>query len=180
MLTPGLRAKSMGILKDPAQQRNKRMRRSRLQDELQKKQPFEVLEQEALLNILRVNDLFMNRFGRLFREHGLTNSQYNVLRILRGEARPMRCLEIADRLIQVVPAITGLIDRLVTAGLVTRTRDTNDGRVYNIEITEKAQQTLIALDKPVVDLHVSLIGHLTPDELQQLIALLEKARAPLA
>jgi len=155
------------------------MRRSRLQDEIQKKQPFDVLEQEAMLNILRVNDLFMNRFGKLFREHGVTSSQYNVLRILRGEQRPMRCLEIAARLIQVVPAITGLIDRLVTAGLVTRTRDAKDGRAYNIEITAEAEAILAELDQPVIDLHVSLIGHLSREELQQLIVLLEKAREPI-
>ncbi len=156
------------------------MRRSKLQEELRKKKPFERLEQEAILNILRVNDQYMNRFGRLFRKYKLTNSQYNVLRILRGEARPMRCLEIADRLIQVVPAITGLIDRLVANEFVTRTRDARDGRVYNIEITPKALEILLELDEPVMDLHKKLIGHLSEDELQQLITLLEKAREPLS
>ncbi len=75
---------------------------SKLQGELKKKRPFESLEQEAMLNVLRTNDQLQNRFGKLFREFGLTSSQYNILRILRGEGKPLPCLEIADRMVQVV------------------------------------------------------------------------------
>jgi MarR family transcriptional regulator, 2-MHQ and catechol-resistance regulon repressor len=131
------------------------------------------------LNILRTNDQFQNRFGRLFREHGLTSSQYNILRILRGEGKPLPCLEIADRLIQVVPAITGLIDRLEEAGMVRRERSETDRRIVNIEITPKAVATLAQLDQPVSDLHKRLLGHLTRSELTELSRLLEKARESL-
>ena len=78
---------------------------SQLQRELKKREPFESPEVEAILNILRTGDQFQNRFGRLFREYGLTTSQYNVLRILRGEGRPLPSLEIADRMVQVVPVL---------------------------------------------------------------------------
>jgi MarR family transcriptional regulator, 2-MHQ and catechol-resistance regulon repressor len=147
-----------------------------LQRELKKKRPFESPEQEAMLNILRTNDQFQNRFGRLFREYGLTSSQYNVLRILRGEGKPMPCLEVADRMVQVVPAITGLIDRLEMQGLVSRERCTEDRRVVFIEITGKALELLSNLDEPVNQLQKQLIGHLTRPELETLNRLLEKAR----
>jgi DNA-binding MarR family transcriptional regulator len=133
-----------------------------------------------MLNILRSNDQLQNRFGRLLRQYELTNSQYNVLRILRGEGKPMPCLEIARRMIQVVPAITGLIDRLEKVGMVTRHRSENDRRVVYIEITDKALRLLDEMDQPVLDLHKQLLGHLTRAELKDLIRLLEKARAPLA
>ncbi len=152
------------------------MSSGQLQRDLKKKRPFESLEQAAMLNILRTNDQFQNRFGRLFRAYGLTSSQYNVLRILRGEGRPMPCLEVADRMIQVVPAITGLIDRLEKQELVSRERCTEDRRVVYVEITEKALELLNKMDKPVNDLHKRLIGHLTRPELQELNRLLEKAR----
>jgi MarR family transcriptional regulator, 2-MHQ and catechol-resistance regulon repressor len=152
------------------------MTTGRLQRELKKKRPFESPEQEAMLNILRTNDQFQNRFGRLFREYGLTSSQYNVLRILRGEGKPMPCLEIANRMVQVVPAITGLIDRLEMQGLVNRERCTEDRRVVYIEITDKALELLGELDEPVNQLHKQLIGHLTRPELETLNRLLEKAR----
>ena len=93
------------------------MAASKLQSELKKKRPFDLPEQEAVVNILRTNDRLQNRFGKLFRQYDLTSSQYNVLRILRGEGKPMPCLEIADRMIQVVPAMTGLLDRLENRSL---------------------------------------------------------------
>jgi DNA-binding MarR family transcriptional regulator len=152
------------------------MTSSQLQRELRKKRPFESAEQEAVLNILRTNDQFQNRFGRLFREYGLTSSQYNVLRILRGEGRPMPCLEVAERMIQVVPAITGLIDRLEKQQLVIRKRCTEDRRVVYIDITKKALHLLKKMDEPVMVLHKRLMGHLTRPELKELSRLLEKAR----
>lgn len=156
------------------------MTTNRLQTELKKKRPFESPEQEAVLNILRTNDQFQNRFGRLFREYGLTPSQYNVLRILRGEGKPMPCLEIGERMIQVVPAMTGLIDRLEKQDLVRRERCTEDRRVVYIEITQKALDLLNEMDEPVINLHQQLIGHLTRSELKELSRLLEKARLSLA
>ncbi len=152
------------------------MTRSQLQDELKKRGPFESPEQETLLNILRTNDQFQNRIGRLFREYGLTSSQYNVLRILRGEGKPMPCLEIAERMIQVVPAMTGLLDRLENLELVSRVRCTEDRRVVYVTLTDKAKSLLKELDRPVQNLHKRLLGHLSAVELQQLSRLLEKAR----
>jgi len=153
------------------------MSKSRLQDELKKKRPFELAEQEAILNILRTSDQFQNRLGRLLREYDLTQSQYNVLRILRGEGKPMPCLEIGDRMIQVVPAMTGLLDRLEKQGLVQRERCTEDRRVVYVELTEAARGLLERMDNPVMELHKQLIGHLTQAELKELSRLLEKARA---
>jgi len=152
------------------------MANSRLQSELKKKRPFDSPEQEAILNILRTNDRFENRLGRLFREYGLTSSQYNVLRILRGEGKPMPSLEIADRMIQVVPAITGLIDRLEKQGLVARRRCEKDRRIVYVQITDKALGIVKQLDKPMEELHQRLIGHLSRKELYELSRLLEKAR----
>src|SRR5271167_806114 len=105
------------------------MANGRLRLELKKKRPFESPEEEALLNLWRTHDRFQIRFARFFREFGLTSPQYNILRILRGEGKPLPCLEIADRLITAVPAITGLVDRLEALGLVTRERSTEDRRV---------------------------------------------------
>lgn len=152
------------------------MSNSRLQQELRKKRPLDSPDQEAILNILRTSDQFQNRLGRLFREFDLTHSQYNVLRILRGEGKPMPCLEIGDRMIQVVPAMTGLLDRLEKQGLIQRERCTQDRRVIYVTLTESALNLLKRMDGPVNELHKQLIGHLTQAELKELSHLLEKAR----
>lgn len=147
-----------------------------LERELKKKRPFESLEQEAVLNVLRTHDRLQIQFTRLFRQFGLTSSQYNILRILRGEGNPLPVLEIASRTITVVPGITGLIDRLEEAGLVSRERCSEDRRVIYVALTERGFKTLAALDKPLMALHQKLIGHLSQTELKDLIRLLEKAR----
>ena len=151
----------------------------RLQRELKKRKPFESLEQEAALNLLRTSDQIQIRFARLFRGHGLTASQYNILRILRGAGKPLPCLEVADRTIAVVPGITGLIDRLEKLGLVRRERSVSDRRVVFVAITDRALDLLSALDAPVMTLHRRLLGHLSRKELLELNRLLEKARQPL-
>lgn len=152
---------------------------SRLQQELKKRGPFESPEQEAMLNVVRTSDQMQIRFTRLFRSYGLTPAQYNVLRILRGAGEPLPILEIASRLITVVPGITGLIDRLEEAGWVNRVRCASDRRVIYVEITDKARNLLAKLDRPVAELHKSLLGHLSRTELAQLSRLLEKARKNL-
>src|SRR6185503_1981224 len=91
-----------------------------LQHEIKKRQPFDLPEQEAMLNLLRTADQLQIQFARLFRQFGLTPQQYNILRILRTTGGPLRILEIAERMVTVAPGITGLIDRLEAANLVER------------------------------------------------------------
>jgi DNA-binding MarR family transcriptional regulator len=152
------------------------MASTKLHRELKKRHPFRSAEQEAVLNLLRTNDWISNRLGRLFREFGLTSSQFNVLRILRGEGQPLPSLEIADRLIQVVPAITGLIDRLEKQGLVARKRCEEDRRVVYVAITRQALELLQRIDRPLDELQKTLVGHLSARELSLLSRLLEKVR----
>ena len=155
------------------------MTTAKLQHELKKKRPFESPEQEAALNLMRTSDHLQIRFARLFREHALTPSQYNILRILRGEGKPLPILEIAARTITVVPGITGLIDRLEQAGLVNRLRCEKDRRIIYVALTDEGTRSLAELDQPLIELHHKLLGHLSHAEHKEMISLLEKIRAPL-
>lgn len=149
-----------------------------LQREIKKKTPFDLPEQEAVLNVLRTADQLQIRFARLFRRFGLTPQQYNVLRILRGEGRPLPILEVAARMITVVPGITGLIDRLEAANLVERKRCDEDRRVIYVAIAPEALDILARIDQPLNQLHKEVLGHMPADELSTLSRLLEKARQP--
>src|SRR5579864_833813 len=121
----------------------------KLQHELKKKRPFESLDEEAALNIVRTSDQLQLRFARLLREFGLSSpTQYNILRILRGEGKPLPILEIASRTITVVPGITGLIDRLEQAGFVSRVRCEKDRRVIFVGLSDRGTKALKALDEP--------------------------------
>ncbi|MEO0717132.1 MAG: MarR family transcriptional regulator, partial [Planctomycetota bacterium] len=101
--------------------------------------------------------------------------QYNVLRILRGEGKPMPALEVAGRMIQAVPAMTGLIDRLEKQGHVARRRSEEDRRVVFIELTKRGRHTLGKIDEPLSGLHAETLGHMKKKDLTALTGLLENA-----
>ncbi|MEM6468972.1 MAG: MarR family transcriptional regulator [Planctomycetota bacterium] len=151
--------------------------KSSLQKELKKRGPFDSVEQEAMLALMRTSDLLENRLARLLREYGLTLSQYNVLRILRGEGEPLPCLEVADRMIQVAPAITRVVDQLLKLEFITKTQSKADRRVFEIELTSAAKRLLKRMDQPVLDLHASLLASVSERDLKSLIRILEVARA---
>ena len=152
---------------------------ARLQQELKKRMPFASLPQEAALALVRTSDQLQHRFEQLFRKHGLTASQYNVLRIVRGAGGPLPVLEIASRTVAVVPGITGLVDRLEKCGLVRRERSTEDRRVLYVAITPKAVELLAEIEEPLMELHDHVMGGLARREQEELIRLLEKLRGHL-
>ena len=154
------------------------MARSVLQDELKKRNPFDAPEQEVALNLARTAERLQAEFSRLFKAHGITGAQYNVLRILRGAGAELPCLEIAGRMITHLPDITRLVDRLEAAGLVERYRTDEDRRLVLVRITKPGLRVLGELDAPVLELHRRQLGHLTPEELAELNRLLVKARQP--
>ncbi|TWT32067.1 MarR family winged helix-turn-helix transcriptional regulator [Blastopirellula retiformator] len=151
-----------------------------LQSELKKRGPFDSLEQEAMLALMRTSDLLENRLARLFREYGLTLTQYNVLRILRGEGKPLPCLEVAERMIQVAPAITRVVDQLLKLKFITKTQSSSDRRVFEIELTSAAAKLLKKMDQPVLDLHASLLSSVKKSDLRSIIHTLEAVRSSVA
>ncbi len=149
-----------------------------LGDEIKKRGPFDSAEQEVALNLARTSDRHFSEFARLFKTHGITGAQYNVLRILRGAAEALPCQEIAGRMITQLPDITRLVDRLEEAGLVERSRTPEDRRLVLTKITEGGLRLLSGLDEPVSQLHKAQLAHLTREELAELNRLLVKAREP--
>ena len=149
----------------------------RLQKELKRRRPFDSPEQEAVLNIARTADRFGICFARLFREYGLTPSQYNVLRILRGsEPDGLICREIGERMIARDPDVTKLLDRLEARGLVSRERQEKDRRVIVARVTPEGLRLVKEIDRPVLQMTRELLGHLGERKLGTLIRLLEEAR----
>jgi len=150
-----------------------------LQEEIRKKRPFDQPEEEAALNLLRTVDAVQAPIERLFSEHGLSDSQYNVLRILRGHGGDgIPCSEIGEQMISRMPDVTRLVDRLEQAKLVERARTASDRRVVLVRLTDAGRTLLADLDEPVRKLQVELLGHLTRAELTELTRLLVKVRHP--
>lgn len=150
---------------------------STLRDEIRQTRPFQSLEQEASLSIERTSAVLRHGLAEAMKEFGITGTQLNVLRILRGAGPDGLCRnEIGDRLISQVPDVTRLLDRMEEAGLVSRARSTEDRRLVRTRITAEGLALLDRLDAPLVALHARQLGHMTRDQLRTLIDLLAVAR----
>lgn len=148
-----------------------------LRDALRQRKPFTSLEQEAFLNIVRTHAELSDSFDRMLRPHGVTATQYNVLRILRGAEPDGLCRnEIRDRLVTRMPDVTRLLDRMEEAGLVRRTRSSTDRRQVGTQLTERGRDLVDTLDQVVADEHRSCLGHMGEERLRTLVELLTLAR----
>ncbi len=138
---------------------------------------FASLEEEALLNLMRSSDFLHRAFHRETRDWGVTSTQYNVLRILRGaEPRGLTCAAIGSRMITAEPDITRLLTRLKAVKLIRQRRDGIDRRVVWTQISEAGLDLLRAMDPVINRVPRDLLGHMSEAELTELIRLLELAR----
>jgi DNA-binding MarR family transcriptional regulator len=146
--------------------------------EIAQEPPFFSVEEEALLNVLRTSDQLNRAFYRITRDWGVTSTQYNVLRILRG-AQPhgLTCSAIGDRMITAEPDITRLLSRLKKLKLIRQHRDRHDRRVVWTKISEAGLELLREMDPVIQQAPIELLGHLDKAELAELIRLLELARS---
>jgi DNA-binding MarR family transcriptional regulator len=116
---------------------------SHLQSEIKQTKPFARPSDEALLSILRTATVLEHGSNELLRAYGITMTQYNVLRILRGAgARGLCGREIAERLISRVPDVSRLLDRMAEMGLLKKERDSADRRHVTARITPKGRRVL--------------------------------------
>jgi MarR family transcriptional regulator, organic hydroperoxide resistance regulator len=145
--------------------------------EIGKSGPFESPEQEVLLNCLRTADWLTRAVVDVLKPSGLSTTQYNVLRILRGvSGQGINCQEIGQRMITRDPDLTRLLDRVEKRGLVSRQRPEEDRRIVRTTITQAGLDLLSQLDTPVREVHHRLLGHLGQEKLATLSLLLEQAR----
>lgn len=139
-------------------------------------QSLEKLAQEVYLSLFRTHEALLFEFKLLLKEQGLSDPQYNVLRILRGNGKPLQVYRVAERMLTREPDITRLFDRLVRAELVERTRCEADRRVVWVSLTTKGRELVNELDRPVMTLHRRQLGRLGVRKLRLLSELLEEAR----
>ena len=151
----------------------------RILEEIRQTRPIPTLEEEAYLNVQRTANVLLQDVAELLKPHNLTQTQYNVLRILRGAGEAgLTAGDVGDRMITRDPDVTRLLDRLETRGLAERSRCTEDRRVVWTRITEAGLAAIAPLDAEVNELHLRRLGHLGPERLAALIELLEAARGP--
>jgi DNA-binding MarR family transcriptional regulator len=150
----------------------------RLRRLIKQRKPFQSLQQEVFLEVLRTGHALVQDLVDLLKPFGLTQPQYNVLRILRGAGSAgLPTGEVGERMVASrEPDVTRLLVRMERAGLVRRQRRPHNRRIVTASITGAGRRVLNALDQPVREMHATQLKHMTRRELEQLATLLERAR----
>ena len=134
------------------------------------------LEAKLFVALLRAADRLSQDADLLVKAYGLTGTQYNVLRILRGAGPDgLPCNGIGDRMISRDPDMTRLLDRMEKRSLITRERQTQDRRVIKARISPTGLEILKKLDAPIDELHRKQFRHLTASKIKALAEALEEA-----
>jgi DNA-binding MarR family transcriptional regulator len=150
---------------------------SDLKTELKQRKPFRSLEHEAHLSIQRTAAELEHEFETVMKPFGVTATQYNVLRILRGAEPAGLCRnEIGSRMLRRVPDVTRLLDRLEESQLIVRVRGGDDRRYVTTRITPGGLDLLARLDPVVDQLHRVRMANLGETELRTLIDMLGRVR----
>jgi len=108
------------------------------------------IDEKVMMAIVRLAERFKKEASALFKHHGLTFPQYNVLRVLDASRNGQNTMRDVNRIMLVSGAnMTGIAKRLEKAGFIIRQNDPDDDRLKRLQITPKGRQVLqdIAADK---------------------------------
>src|SRR3954462_15717184 len=125
---------------------------------------------ELFLHLLRSGDEAFRVVEAHLAQHDITQGRFGVLMALwgnshrGGDAVPLTPAEIADRTGVTRATITGLVDTLERAGLVTRTPHSDDRRMMSVGLTPRGQQLLAEIMPEHFRRMAWLMGPLTESE----------------
>ena len=142
-----------------------------------KQNHFRNYKQEVAINILYTSSWLVNRQKDFFKSYGITNQQYNILSILRGQfPNKVSGTEIKARMLDKNSDVSRLLDRLILKNLISKTQCPNDKRAADIAISDEGMKLLSDIDKRIQDLDI-IISSLSDKEAAQLSTLLDKVRS---
>lgn len=150
---------------------------SSLQRELKQTRPFHSIGAEAIIGIMRTSAIIERHIESIVSREGITQQQYNVLRILRGAGEAgIPTLAIRDRMIDASPGVTRLLDRLERAGYAQRERSAPDRRQVVCRITPEGLALLARLDAPISSYDDEAVEMLSVEDKRELIRVLDAVR----
>jgi len=131
--------------------------------------------QKARLNIFYTNNWLSEKITIIFDEWDITPRQFNILRILRGEGKPLSTLQIRQRMLDKMSDTSRIVDRLVKKGMVRKNPNMEDRRLVDVVITLRGRKLLEKID-PLEDEMDKMMTALSSDEAKTLSSLLDKLR----
>jgi DNA-binding MarR family transcriptional regulator len=135
-------------------------------------------QSDAVVLTVRLGNILNMEVDDFFRPSGITALQFNVLRILYvrdPERKGISRGALEALLINRVPDVTRLLDRLESAGLIARHRPKENQRTVLAALTDKGWDLVEHTHEPLLALNRRQFPHFSKAELDQFIALLRKA-----
>lgn len=146
-------------------------------NEVIQQRKFRNIHQEVQVNLIYTSGWVMDHHQKIFKKFGLSNQQYNVLRILRGSLPDALSLgQIKGRMLDRMSDTSRIVERLRKSGLIKRSTNTTDRRVAKITIAEKGLALLEEMASEEGNLDIASKG-LSEEEARQLNELLNKLRS---
>lgn len=147
----------------------------RIEDEI-KSTKFEDNYQKVVINVSYTSGWLNNLLRPEFEKFNLTQQQFNILRILRGQyPRPATVNLLKERMIDKMSDASRIVDRLIQKGLVSRCTNKSDRRAVDIRISDEGLNILSKMDIEFRSKQF-LKNNLTEAEAAQLSELLDKLR----
>ncbi len=147
----------------------------KIEDEIQTRK-FRNERHKATINVVFTSNWLTNILEERANKQQITLQQFNVLRILRGQyPQPATNNLLRERMLDRMPDISRIIDRLLAKELVSRVKCTSDRRAVDVKITQKGLEVLAELDESMIMMDI-LEGNISEEECQQLNELLDKLR----
>ena len=123
--------------------------------------------------LLQARETVMLQTRPSLREHGLSDQQWRVLRVL-GEHGSMDTGRVAREAYILGPSLTGVLSRMERDGLITRARDAEDQRRTVVSATTKGRKMVGKLAKAIEDHYDWMEKSLGQQKLGQLYKLLDE------
>jgi len=147
-----------------------------LEEEI-KQTKYRNAQQKASLNIIYTANWLQSHHKDFFKSYGITNQQFNILRILRGQyPSKISGTEIKSRMLDQNSDISRLLDRLISKKLIAKRQCPSDKRAADVLISDKGLQLLLRIDKKINSLD-GFLNSLTAQEAKTLSDLLDKSRS---
>lgn len=148
----------------------------KIEDEI-KQGKFVTNIQKATLNVLVTASWIGSKMNSNLKNFGISQAQYNVLRILRGQKDgPCSLGTITERMVDKMSNATRLVEKLRQSGYVTREVCPNNRRKVDIAITQDGLDLLTDIE-PLVQKMFEEMNHISAEDLDKLNAVLDQMRA---
>ncbi|KIV72212.1 Homoprotocatechuate degradative operon repressor [Pseudomonas sp. FeS53a] len=127
------------------------------------------------LTLLQAREAAMAFFRPLLNQHGLTEQQWRVIRILR-QSGEMESHQLAQQACILKPSMTGVLARLERDGVVRRWKSAQDQRRVFVGLTEKGQQCFVSMSDGMERNYQKIHQQFGEAKLQQLLDLLNELK----